>query len=91
MGDAGPVMDDDMDVNEFFQILAEPPVSPIQVKAPQEESIEEQQLNIGTPPMGLDSSNFNLHYDLYSDKEHGTRDQTTFSTSKQLACSGYFN
>jgi len=32
MGDAGPVMDDDMDVNEFFQILAEPPASPLSSK-----------------------------------------------------------
>jgi hypothetical protein len=32
MGDAGPVMDDDMDVNEFFQILAEPPASPVSSK-----------------------------------------------------------
>lgn len=70
MGDAGPLMDFDMDVDDFFSILSEPPASSNQVKAPQEESNEEQQLNIGTPPMGSDSCNLRLHYDPYLDKEH---------------------
>lgn len=64
-------MDIDMDVSEFFQILAEPPASPSQEKARQEEINEEQQLNIGTPSMGLDSSNFHINYDPYPHKEHG--------------------
>lgn len=66
-------MDLDMDVSEFFQILAEPPASPSQEKARQEEINEEQQLNIGTPSMGLDSSNFHINYDPYPHKEHGVQ------------------
>lgn len=91
MGDEGSLMDFDMDVDDFFQILSEPPAPPSQVKAPQEESNGEQQLNIGTPPMGSDSSNFHLQYDPYLDKEHGIQGTDQILLSPDIFLSDALN